>query len=107
MKKLQFKTHNDNIEFEGGSLQGYIDADYKDLKRVFGPSSTNFDDYKCDAEWEIKFEDGTYVTIYNYKDGKNYNGPSGTPKTKIRDWHIGGNAGQHGIDLVLQALKEN
>ena len=107
MAKLKFKTHNDNIEGVGGSLQGYIDATYKDLKRVFGKSNPSMDDYKSDAEWDILFEDGTEVCIYNYKDGKNYLGSEGTPKTQITDWHIGGNGGQHGIDLVLQALKEN
>jgi hypothetical protein len=100
-----FKTHNDNIDWEGGSLQGYIDASYKDLKKVFGNPSEDFDNYKCDAEWNVKFDDGTYATIYNYKDGKNYCGKDGIPKTKIRDWHIGGNGGQKAINLIEQAIK--
>lgn len=100
---MKFKTHNDNIDFQGGSLQGYITANYKDIKKVFGKPH-NSDGYKADAEWDILFEDGTYVTVYNYKDGKNYLGSQGTPKTKITDWHIGGNSGQKGVDLVEKAL---
>jgi len=108
MSKLKFITHaHEDFVWFGGGLQGYIDVSYKDIKKTFGKSSTNFDDYKCDAQWDIIFEDGTEVSIHNYKDGENYCGKDGTPKTKIRDWHIGGRGGQHGIDLVLQALKEN
>ena len=107
MNKRNFKTHNDNIDWEGGSLQGYIDASYWDIKKVFGnPKKMHDGYYKSDVEWMIKFDDGTYVDIYNYKDGKNYCGKSGTPTSKIRDWHIGGNGGQHAIDLVEQALKD-
>jgi hypothetical protein len=101
---MKFKTHNDNIDFQGGSLQGYITADYAHLKRVFGQPHTS-DEYKVDAEWDILFSDGTYVTIYNWKDGKNYNGSSGTPKTKITHWHIGGECGAHAVNLVMKALK--
>lgn len=73
----------------GTSLQGYIDISYKELVDKLGKPQDG-DGYKVDAEWIVEFEDGTVATIYNYKDGKNYNGSSGTPKTKIRDWHIGG-----------------
>ena len=103
---MKFKTHKDNIPFHGGSLQGYIDESYKNLVKVFG-EPTGGDGYKTDAEWEILFEDETFVCIYNYKDGKNYNGKSGKRKKKIRDWHIGGSAGQKGVELVLKAIKEN
>lgn len=104
MKGRNFKTHNDNIDWQGGSLQGAIDEDYRKLKKVFGKPHTS-DEYKVDAEWDVLFEDGTYATIYNYKTGKNYNGKHGLPKTKIRDWHIGGSGGQHAIDLVLKAIE--
>ena len=77
--------------FESSSLQGYIDADYKVLVKVFGKAGVG-DEYKTDAEWELKFSDGTYATIYNYKDGKNYCGKSGLAKTQIREWHVGGSS---------------
>lgn len=75
--------------FESSCLQGYVYADYAVLKKVFGKPGEG-DGYKTDAEWELKFSDGVYATIYNYKDGKNYNGARGTPKTQITEWHVGG-----------------
>lgn len=88
----------------GTHLVGYIDISYAELKSTLGPSSDFFDDYKSDAEWRIEFEDGTIATIYNYKDGKNYLGAEGTPKTKIRDWHIGGTS-QRAVELVHALFK--
>jgi hypothetical protein len=87
---MNFKTHNDGIVCtSGGWLQGYIEITYKELKAKLGKPTIG-DEYKTDAEWEIKFEDGTETWIYNYKNGKNYNGSSGIPKTKITKWNIGG-----------------
>jgi hypothetical protein len=75
--------------FNGTSLQGYVNADFKVLKKLFG-KPTDGDGYKVDAEWLVTFNDGVVATIYNYKDGKNYNGSRGTPKTQITEWHVGG-----------------
>jgi len=86
---IKYKTHKDDIPFIGGCLQGYVEADYKELKKLFGLPTIG-DGYKLDAEWSILFEDGSSATIYNWKNGRNYNGRSGTPKTQIRNWHIGG-----------------
>lgn len=99
---MKFKTHNDNIEWQGGCLQGHILADYRQLKKVFG-KPTEGDEYKVDAEWNILYSDGTYSTIYNYKTGKNYNGKSGTPKTKIKEWHIGGKSSES-VNKVIEHL---
>lgn len=78
-------------EFQCSSLQGYVDASYADLVRVFGAPNAPTDGYKTDAEWRLML-DGTYCTIYNYKDGHNYLGAEGLPVEDIRDWHIGGNS---------------
>lgn len=87
-------THNDGFNmwdmFGGSGVAGYIDISYAELVEVLGEPGPS-DEYKVDAEWELT--DGTSgATLYNYKDGVNYNGPSGTPTENIRDWHIGGNA---------------
>jgi len=103
MSELKFKTHNDNIEFQGGGRMGYIDVSYKTLKRVFGKPEVG-DEYKSDAEWRVLFDNGVYATIYNYKDGKNYLGKEGTRKKEIRDWHVGGQNPEC-VDLVVQALE--
>jgi len=87
---MRYATWNGwNDKYNGTSLQGYINATYKELVAVFG-KPTDGDGYKVDAQWLIEFDNGTLATIYNYKDGINYNGRSGTPKTQITEWHVGG-----------------
>ena len=75
----------------GTCLQGYVDVSYAKLVEVFGKPHSKGDEYKVDAEWVVKFEDGTLATIYNYKTGKNYLGKKeGQAVKNIRDWHVGG-----------------
>jgi hypothetical protein len=89
---MKFVTHNQsNINIGETCLQGYINVEYSTLKKLFGKPSAFGDGYKTDAEWYIQFEDGSVATIYNWKNGKNYCGKEGTPKTKITKWNIGGN----------------
>lgn len=71
-------------------LQGYITISYDELVEKLGEPSSDGDGYKVDAEWYITFDDDTFATIYNYKDGVNYNGTSGLRVSEITDWHIGG-----------------
>jgi hypothetical protein len=69
---MNFQTHNDiDIDPSGTCLQGYIVKYYDQLVDLLG-EPTSGDGYKVDAEWLIKFDDGTVATIYNYKDGINY-----------------------------------
>ncbi len=89
---LIIKTHNDGFDiFDVASmscLQGYINISFDDLRKKFG-EPTDGDGYKVDAEWEIT--DGVRAaTIYNYKNGHNYNGMEGIERTSIVAWHIGG-----------------
>lgn len=104
MNNIKFKTHNDDIPFIGGCFQDYLDASYKELKKLFG-KPTEGDGYKVDAEWEVLFDNGAYATIYNYKDGRNYLGKEGIPKANIRDWHIGG-LNKDAIPIIESMLKE-
>ena len=76
------------IDINGTHLVGTFSVSYKELKRIFG-KETRDDMEKSDAMWLIETPNGP-ATIYDYKEGKNYNGSSGTPKTKITEWHIGG-----------------
>lgn len=72
------------------SLMGDMDVSYKDIVFVFGREHSTGDGYKVQAEWMIKTPAG-WATIYDYKQGVAYNGRhDGIPKTKVRDWHIGG-----------------
>jgi hypothetical protein len=89
-KDKGFKTHNEvEVNIDGTSLVGIVTVDYVELVQLFGKPNPS-DGYKVDAEWEIEFNDGVVGTIYNWKNGKNYLGPKGLPKNKIREWHIGG-----------------
>ena len=88
---MDYKTNNDKyVITDGTSFRGEIDCSYKTLLNIFGKPSKEYDGYKSDAEWQIEFSDGMVVTIYNYKDGVNYNGEDGIPTEKLTDWHIGG-----------------
>jgi hypothetical protein len=108
-KIVQYITHNEDdlINSNMTSLRGCITASYTQLVATFGmPMKDGFDDYKSDAEWLVKFDDGTVATIYNWKDGINYCGSEhGTPTESITDWHIGGHTSL-AVDYVKQALKE-
>ena len=86
----KFSTHNEKeINISGTSLVGYVNTTYSKLLEKFD-EPTGGDGYKIDAEWEIEFLDGKVATIYNYKDGKNYNGSEGLDIDDITEWHIGG-----------------
>ena len=78
-----------NPSIYGTSFMGEIEVSYKRLVEVFGIPDKNTDGYKVDAEWD-GIIDGSVFTIYNYKDGKNYNGNDGLAVEDITNWHIGG-----------------
>ena len=80
----------DLTEMYGTCLQGQIYVTYEELVKVFGKEHSKGDGYKVQAEWVLKFEDGTIATIYDYKEGKNYCGNHGKSKQHVTDWHIGG-----------------
>ena len=94
---------DEDAEFVGGSLQGGVDCSYKTLVSIFGKHHFNGDGYKVDAEWEFDTPFGR-ATIYNYKDGKNYNGREGTAIRDLTDWHIGGNNTQ--VVVLIQSIVE-
>jgi hypothetical protein len=106
---MNYTTHNEDntIDTNGTSLQGHIQANYADLVQAFG-EPTNGDEYKVDAEWNIVFSDGTRASVYNWKDGINYCGESGTPTEQITDWHIGGfnQDSVYRVSGVLSLIKE-
>ena len=97
---MKFRKAND---ISGTSLRGTITIGYLDLVKVFGPPHSNGDGYKVDAEWDLRFSDGTIATIYNWKDGKNYCGDEGECVENIRDWHIGGKD-YRAVEYVFEAL---
>jgi hypothetical protein len=89
MEKPNIKLLDTDTEI-GMGLAGAIDVSYAKLVKVLGePNFTEHtDQYKVDAAWILELN-GKPITVYNYKDGKNYNGDNGLPTSKITDWHIG------------------
>ena len=102
---MKFVSITNASESNGTFLQGHIEADYFDLVEVFGEPTSEGDGYKSDAEWEVKFDDGTVATIYNYKNGKNYCGSLGQATHAITLWNIGG-FNTNAAKLVTETMKE-
>ena len=95
------------FEDTGGTyLQGHIDTTYENIVSVLGKQHHNGDDYKTDAEWNIKFEDGTIATLYNWKNGKNYCGEEGCELEDITEWNIGGHS-PRARDLLFSLLNKS
>lgn len=72
----------------GTALQQTVDASYTTITKLFGMPWEG-DGYKSDALWVIEFKGEGFVTVYNWKNGKNYLGEMGTPIGKISHWNIG------------------
>jgi hypothetical protein len=116
---MKYKTHNDKeICTDGTWLQGHVYCSYETLVSLFGEPSERYDDYKCDAHWDVELEDGEVATIYNWKNGINYCGvKDGIPTEKITEWNIGGNTHKvafainhltnHSLMMQVQGLKHN
>ena len=116
---MKYKTHNDKeICTDGTWLQGHVYCSYETLVSLFGEPSERYDDYKCDAHWDVELEDGEVETIYNWKNGINYCGvKDGIPTEKITEWNIGGNTHKvafainhltnHSLMMQVQGLKHN
>jgi len=103
---MQTFTTGQEDAINGTSLQGSIRVSFSTLTRIFGEPSDYGDDYKTDANWYLKFKDGTVATIYNWKDGKNYCGEEGSELIHITDWHIGGET-PHAVELVQEVLDQS
>ena len=92
----------------GTHLQGNVGATYQELVEIFGePTRYEPDEYdnKIDAQWSIKFEDGTVATIYNYKNGLNYLGAEGKRVSEISMWNVGGH-NERAVTLVNDEVIE-
>ncbi len=89
-----------------GSGQGYLfDVTRAEIEKVFG--APTFDeaveefsgDGKVTVEWSLRFEDGTYASIYDYKRYE-----LGTPAMNERiDWNIGGDSFR-AVELIAKEL---
>lgn len=88
---MKFAQTNNFEDIDETCLQGEIRVTYNRLVEVLGEPNCDGDGYKVQKEWMIKFEDGTVATIYDWKEGENYNGHGqGTHYTNVTNWHVGG-----------------
>jgi len=105
-------TNFTRVGFEnvcGTSLDGYVTRTLAEMVEAFGEPHRHVEGGdKTDAEWVLRFDDGTIATIYNYKDGKNYLGDEGLAVEDIAEWHIGGLHTRRGraTELVHQVIAE-
>ena len=106
---MKYKTHNDKeICTDGTWLQGHVYCSYETLVSLFGEPSERYDDYKCDAHWDVELEDGEVATIYNWKNGINYCGVNeGIPTEKITAWNIGGHGDKQVVDAIKSLARES
>ena len=75
----------------GTSFIGHVNISYDKLVSVFGEEHLGeSSDAKVLCMWIFEFPDKTVATIYNYKNGKNYDPVDGLDKEDIDMWHIGG-----------------
>lgn len=94
-KVMNFVTGN--FDVVGTHLQGTINTSYNRLVEVFGePTGFASDDGKVQAEWAIKFNDGTLATVYDWKEDKSM--------YDVREWHIGGYSDAAVMNVVDEVI---
>jgi hypothetical protein len=105
---MKYFTHNQlPIKIGGTCGQGLITTTYDEIVARFGKQLTSgFDDYKSDAEWHIRWEDGMIGTIYNWKNGRNYLGSHGLDVWQITEWSIGGSSPDV-VQRIRQIIRED
>lgn len=104
MNDYKVLSREESYSFMGGtSLRCKVEADYYDLKEIFGPPSTDDEvGEKVSVEWILDLG-GRYLTIYDWKYYSSH-----TAKANCRYWHIGGSPEDSldAIDLKLYILKK-
>lgn len=91
---MKILSHNEipDIDTNTVKFQEIIDANYKDIVKVFGEPLEG-DLYKTDTQWKLKLvpESGklSYTAVlYNFKTGENYLKEDGLPLEDIPHWNV-------------------
>jgi len=77
-----YKINQKTTSADGTSLMGYLPTTYSKLVELFGEPKGGSSDGKTTCEWCLEFEDGTVVTVYDWKQ-------ESTP-TSLYNWSVGG-----------------
>lgn len=92
-KVMNFVTGNYDVC--GTSLQGTVNTSYERLVAKFGKPIQYEEDGKVQVEWNMKFNDGTVATIYDWKEV--------VAPQKVTEWHVGGFT-QHALFNVIDEV---
>lgn len=66
-----------------------LTAPYALLVEAFGNDGDNpRDTYKSEAQWDQDRDGEAFWEVYDYKQGKSYNGPDGLDREQITRWHV-------------------
>lgn len=103
---MNVTTINEFSRISGTCLQEQVVTSYKNLVKLFGQPNGNSDEYKTDAEWHLAIDGERVVTIYNWKNGKNYLGADGLPVEEIIRWNIGAHDYESASKLKTYILDE-
>jgi hypothetical protein len=86
-----------------GGLHGSVSIEFETLVGLFGkPTPVTYGDRKVDVEWIVETPAGV-AWVYNWKNGRAYLGPEGTPITQITDWNVGGQ-NRRAASYVMSAM---
>jgi len=90
-------THNSYADASGTHLQGYVDAVPAKLIELFGEPEAG-DEYKVSMAYTFEGDDGSVVTLYDWKATSLYGGTRLTPgalrcQTTHFHFHVGAHAG--------------
>jgi hypothetical protein len=105
----------DGSAADGTFLQGHLPSGttYDDIVRAFGPPTDIHEGCgdKTDVEWVLGFDDDDdddettiVATIYNWKNGQSYCGPTAPRYQDITDWNVGGFQ-PNVMDAVIPAIR--
>ncbi len=84
-------------------VSGFLFTTYDTICRCIGKPNSKGDSYKVDAEWIIDTPIGQ-VSIFNYKNGKNYLGNDGMEVNMIQQWSVAYNY-EKAISYVIDILE--
>tara|TARA_A100001515_G_scaffold143523_1_gene144856 strand:- start:1222 stop:1575 length:354 start_codon:yes stop_codon:yes gene_type:complete len=89
------------IDITGTHFQGEFYSTWDNLIERLGLPHCDGDGYKVDAQWIFQ-EDDVIATVYNWKDGPNYNNGEGSVED-VTDWHIGGHD-KRAVEMITRKV---
>ena len=112
MKNPNFKIQSplskeDLKHLFGSSFRDEIETTFDKIVSLLGePTYNSSGDKKIDAIWNFKIND-KFLSIYNYKNGKNHLGEKGLELKCIKIWNVSSNTYvQEEIEFLKEKLKE-